>query len=216
MIPRHKTRVSALCLILFVLTCAPVIPATACEILKIQSAEFTVPIFLESDVPTEAIDISIEFDPIMLKVSDVTLAGGILDDSGYALVTNVRGGELTIVIYATDTLLPGSGEVLSVTFDSIGDSQGSSEVSLSAFKCNGQTASGGFHVSGHRCDSVSITEIRDVNNDGRIGLEEAIHGLRCVSGLRPCDPGELGLEKTIQALRIVSGIREDTPGTGTN
>jgi len=185
------------------------------------SAEYetlTIPIVLDQKTEIESLTITVEFDEDVLHPTEATMEGGILEGEDYALssVINTRSaGERKIVIYASDNMVAGSGEIVFITFEITGDTVGTTELSLTKFLCNAAPASGGFRAEQplrdvqtdeSLCQNVQIILGPDMNNDGRIGLQDAIHALQIVSGTRGCSLGDIGLEAVIRALRIVTGI----------
>ncbi|MDM8526056.1 cohesin domain-containing protein [Desulfococcaceae bacterium HSG8] len=208
MIYRHIFKISEMFLAILVsavvLSSSPAL-ADKCEIIAYQASTLTIPLVREQESGIEAIDIRIEFDVNVLEVKEVTLTGGILEDKDYSLTYTISEGEIKIVIYATGDMAETSGEMGFVTFDIIGNPSDASGLSVTDFRCN-SSESGGFHINGEICTDIELTQFRDTDNDGRIGIAEAIHALRCTSGIEECDSEDMGLEDAVHVLKIVTGI----------
>jgi len=177
----------------------------------------SLPVVLNGGAEIGGIDIRIGYDSEMLEVADVTLTDGILEYEDYHLITNTAGLSLALFA-ASEPLFTGDGTILFIDFDVVGTKQ-HSVIEFTMFQCNESpvsdgheayrkpgTLSGGFYVS----DTVSQRIILgtgteylpkdepvsryDLNGDGRVGLEDAIHALR-----------QEDLEGTIRALQCVTG-----------
>ncbi|OQY56291.1 MAG: hypothetical protein B6245_18600 [Desulfobacteraceae bacterium 4572_88] len=210
---RHKFKLSQSLLIPLLLAISTSLAsADACKISANPETGLRIPIALSEQVSEiESLDIKISFDKDALKVTknDVTLTGDILNDENYTLTVNPDiEGELTLIIYSIANLSSGSGELLSIDFDVIGNPLDASVLSLTNFTANTSPASGGFHLNDTFCQCAQATVLFDTNNDGRTGMEEAIHALQCLSGTKICNPNDMGLRHAIYALRIVSGIKD--------
>ena len=182
----------------------------------------TIPILLDQKREIESATITIEFDESMLHPMEATLKGGILERGDYSLssVINTRSaGERKIVIWTNGDMIADNGEIVFVTFEIIGDTDDTTKLSLTKFLCNATPASGGFRAEqplrdvqtdNTLCQNLQIILGPDMNNDTRIGLQDAIYALQIVSGTRGCCLGDIGLEAVIRALRIVTGSPIDT------
>ncbi len=210
---RHDLKIWQILLILLILAVNPCIAsADGCKISAKPGANLRIPVALSDQVnEIDTVEIKIRFDKDMLNVTkdDVTLTGGILNDEDYTLLVNpdMEKGELTLVIYSIGNLNSGSGELLFINFEVIGKSLDTSALSLTDFTANLSPASGGFYINNTFCQCAKATVLFDTNNDGRTGVEEAIHALQCASGKKECDPDDTGLTHAIYALQTVSGIK---------
>ncbi len=174
-------------------------------------SSLSVPIVLNGGSGIEGIDITIEYDEKMLGVTDVTLAGGILEHEDYSLVSNTGDGLIRVAIYAlTGDLFTGDGPVLLTNFDIVGTRPGT-VLEFTEFRCNEMPVSdghdkardsglsGGFYIGGAVSQRLILgTEYDmgtdDTDGDGIIGmgdafqaleqgnLEGAIRSLRCIAG----------------------------------
>ncbi len=170
------------------------------------------PVVLDQETEIRGIDLIAEFDPDVLKVADVTLAGGILEEQGYKLVANTGNpGRISLGIYCPcpDILIAG-GPVLFLEFDVIGTEGESALLSLTRFDCNEREVSqasqdkdaglsGGLGTDdgSFRTLRVSVGTPYDGSDDSdgrRISLSDAIRAL-----------GQGDLAATIRALQILSG-----------
>jgi len=76
-----------------------------------------VPVILNGGAETEGLDIAVGYDRNMLEVTDVTLAGGILEHEGYRLVANTGDGHIRIAVFAvSENLFTGDGAILFISF----------------------------------------------------------------------------------------------------
>jgi len=175
-----------------------------------------VPVILNGGAETEGLDIAVGYDRNMLEVTDVTLAGGILEHEGYRLVTNPGDGHIRIAVFAvSENLFTGDGAILFISFNVIGTGPGS-VLEITEFQCNETpvsdeygsiretgSLSGGFYTDGIMSQHLGIrirTEydlsMHDLNDDGRIGMEDAVQALQ-----------EGSPERAIRALQSASGIK---------
>lgn len=128
---------------------------SVCEITAAPGTTLTIPIVLNRDTAIEGVDIKFEFDETVLELTGASLAGGILEKGDYFRISNAANGEGTILISANGDLLTGSGKVVFVSFNVIGETEGNAPVlSLTGFECNETPASGGFLVDGKVCDVI--------------------------------------------------------------
>jgi len=146
---------------------------------------------------TEGIDITVQFDPEILDVADVTLKRGELEHENYQLIVNKEeSGRLSLAVFApTKNLFTGNGTIAYIMFKVIGTTW-DSFIDVTHFLCNEvpvtdghdgirdhETVSGGFYMN--EAVSMNLRLIfpeydlmqDDLNGDGRIGAEDAIQGL---------------------------------------
>ncbi|MBC8525413.1 MAG: T9SS type A sorting domain-containing protein [Candidatus Cloacimonetes bacterium] len=106
-----------------------------------------IPIVIENVTEIEGIDIEITFNPEVLKLKELTLQDGILDNKDYAIETNLNEpGKGIMVNYAQKDLVSGTGVVAFIEFDVIGIEGSSSEIYFTKFDVNETEALGGLQV----------------------------------------------------------------------
>ncbi len=179
--------------------------------------KLSLPVVLNGGSEIEGIDIRIVYDSEMLEVTDVTLTGGILEYEDYHLVANPAGISL-ILFAASEPLFTGDGTILIISFDIVGAKR-DSVIEFTTFQCNESpvsdenkayrspgTLSGGFYLGDTVSQRIILTmeaeylpkeepiSQYDLNGDGRVGLEDAVHALRL----------EI-LESAIRVLQCVTG-----------
>ncbi|MDM8549902.1 carboxypeptidase regulatory-like domain-containing protein [Desulfobacterales bacterium HSG2] len=181
------------------------------EIRAAPGDRLSIPVVINSEDGIAGIDIRIEFDAVMLTVSDVTLADGVLEHEPYALVANTRDpGRMTLAIFGTGwNLFSGSGTVLHVSFDVIGAKPGilaeftnflCNEIPVSGAREKGREAFGGFYMNGGLFQRIRLRAEydlarHDLDGDGRISLTDAVFALQ-----------QGDLEGAIRALQAVAGF----------
>ncbi|QTA86210.1 S8 family serine peptidase [Desulfonema magnum] len=129
---------------------------SGCEAEAVPGSVLTIPVVLSQDMAIEGIDIKLTYDADVLELTGATLAGGILEYEGYALLTGTEDGEATLVISAADRTFTGSGETVFLSFDVIGKSGNTSAVSLTKFECNEEAAVGGFQLRDRVCQEIRL------------------------------------------------------------
>jgi|GEM_PF-2305682 len=164
-----------------------------------QGDQLTAALVLYGAKEIEGIDITVEFDPEILEAGDVTLKSGELEHENYQLIVNKdEPGRISLAVFApTKNLFTGDGTIAYITFKVIGITW-DSFIDVRRFLCNEvpvdddghdrirepETVSGGFYMN----EAVSMN-LRlvfpeynlmqdDLNGDGRIGVEDAVRGLR--------------------------------------
>lgn len=206
-----QSKPSALIIVLLLFLTAIPAQAEECNITMICGSAFTLPVALSEPAEIEALDIEISFDADVLELDEagVTFAGGILNSEDYTKLVTADGGTLTIVIYSVDNLISGSGDAVFINFRVLEKCSGGTALLFTKFLSNSLEASGGFRVNSGFHQELKINAFRDINGDSKIGTEEAIYALRCVSGLiTECVPADIGLEHAVYALRVASGISQ--------
>ena len=129
----------------------------AAEIKANPSSTFLVPVHLDTSQAIYSVDIRVTFDNNLLKAVGATLAGTILEGRGYQLVQNVGlVGEARFPIYSSSNLHTGSGIVLYIEFEALGEAGDQTVLHLSRFRCNETTTSGGFYVQNEFVTDVNI------------------------------------------------------------
>jgi len=167
-----------------------------------------IPVVLSQSVSDiYGIDIDVDFDSAVLSLKDVTLTGGILDGTKYVLSSNSNTpGKLIIGIspplIGSFKLFTGSGEVAYISFTPVAATQSSTTLTMTKFEVNETAVSGAFG----NAICVSQPSASDCSGDNKIGLEDAVYGLQCISGLRQNCTCNADLAKVLQVLRILSGI----------
>ena len=120
------------------------------EITEIETginSTLRIPVVIDKISAIEGIDISIAFDPEVLKLTELTLIEGILDNKDYATETNINeSGKGIMVIYAQRELVSESGVVAFIEFNVIGAVGTSSEIAFNKFDVNEIESSGGLQV----------------------------------------------------------------------
>ena len=122
-----------------------------------------IPIVTEVAKAIEGIDVGIEFNPEVLKLIELSLNEGILDNKNYGVETNIeKAGEGIIVMYAQKDLVSESGIVAFIDFEVIGEVGSKSEVYFNKFDVNETEASGGLQVVGSEGNEI-VTRRLEVN-----------------------------------------------------
>ncbi|OQX24941.1 MAG: hypothetical protein BWK80_18200, partial [Desulfobacteraceae bacterium IS3] len=161
----------------------------------------------------EGIDINIKFDPEILEAADVTLKGGALEHENYQLVVNKEEpGNLSLAVFArTKNLFTGDGTIVYISFNVVSITW-DSFIDLRYFLCNEspvhdghdsiretETLSGGFYINETVAHHLRLIFPEydpmqdDLNGDARIGVEDAIRGLR-----------EANLKTAVRVLRFLT------------
>ena len=182
-----------------------IIPAV---LMKDSPPVISIPVVLTQERQIESLTIAIEFDPAVLHPAEATLTGGILENKDYTLLSPINkrsAEERKIVIYADDSMIAGSGEVAFIRFEIIGEPEDSdvSTLSLTTFLCNALPAPGGFGTDNAVCQRIQVITVQDINNDGRIGLQEAVRLLQDAAKSEDSS----ALKKAVCALQVLMGIR---------
>ncbi len=138
---------------------------SVCEVSAAPGTTLTLPIVLNRDTAIEGIDIKLEFDESVLELTGATLTGGILEKEDYFRISNAANGEGTILISSNGDLLTGSGEIMFVSFNVIGQTEGNAPaLSITSFECNETVALGGFQVNGEVCENIIFATDGDVED----------------------------------------------------
>jgi hypothetical protein len=130
---------------------------SVCQVSADQGSVLTVPVVLNQETAVEGADISIVFDTDVLDFTGATLAGGILENSGYALLAGGTEGELKLVISANADAVTGSGETVFLNFEIAGEPGEAAVLSLTDFQVNETEVSGGFRINGKVCQQISLS-----------------------------------------------------------
>ena len=134
------------------------------EATKIEASVNTtlrIPVVIDEVTPIEGIDISFAFNSEVLKLADITIKEGILDNRDYAVETNLKEtGKGIMVIYAKRNLVSESGIVASIDFDVIGEVGSQSEVYFTKFDNNETEASGGLQVVDSEGNEIVTTRLQ--------------------------------------------------------
>ena len=183
------------------------------ELTAVPGTTLTIPLTLNEEKIIESFDILIlGYDPAVLELTDITLAGGILEPSNYVLTDSVADN-IFVSIYTSESLATGSGDIAFMSFD-VKDN-GMSMLSLVTFSCNEIPVAGGFYangtISGAVKISVSETEELETDEDAALGGTRSA-GDGSIAGeyeSSEYDPlmydlnksGRLGIEDAVYALR---------------
>jgi hypothetical protein len=175
---------------------------------KNSPAVISIPAVLTQEREIESLTIAIEFDADALHPIEASLAGGILENKDYTLLSPINkrsAEERKIVIYADGSMIRGSGEIAFICFEIIGEPQDSTvpSLSLKTFLCNALPAPGGFGAGNAVCRHIQIIAVPDINNDGRIGLQEAVRLLQDAAKSEDSS----GLKKAVCALQVLMGVK---------
>ncbi|MBC8527605.1 MAG: T9SS type A sorting domain-containing protein, partial [Candidatus Cloacimonetes bacterium] len=119
-----------------------------------------IPIIIDEVTAIEGIDICIIFNPEVLKLVELTLNKGILDNKDYAVETNLKDGKM--VIYALKDLIAEKGIVAFIQFDVIGVEGSKSEIYFTKFDANETEVSGGFNIVDSKGNEI-ITKRLEAN-----------------------------------------------------
>jgi len=99
-------------------------------------------------------------------------------------------------------LFTGSGVVAYISFTPSAATQSSTTLTMTKFDVNETAVSSAFGTA----VCVPQPSASDCSGDNKIGLEDAVYGLQCISGLRQNCTCNADLAKVLQVLRILSGI----------
>jgi len=137
-------------------------PHSVCEVKATQGSTLTIPIVLNRDTAIEGTDIKLKFDETVLELTGATLTGGILEKEDYFRISEAAHGEGTILIAGNGDLFTGSGKIVFVSFNVIGETESDAPVlSITSFECNEMPALGGFRVNGKVCQSIRLASDND-------------------------------------------------------
>jgi hypothetical protein len=174
-------------------------PSRAKEIIANPGETLSIPVVLSQDAEIRGIDIVAESDGNVLKATDVTLAGGILENSDYELIANTGiPGKVALGIFPWSGPVTGSGTILSVRFHVLGKEGTSSLLRLTWFDLDEIPVSEGDEgyrdasvvTGGFRTDDGTVSHALrisvgrpydpltyDLDQDGTITLQDSIYGL---------------------------------------
>ncbi|MCP4343991.1 MAG: PKD domain-containing protein, partial [Desulfobacterales bacterium] len=124
--------------------------------LKVTS-DFSVSVALPRETIIKSIDIDITgYDTSVFEITEITLAGGILENMNYGLADNTTDGQIHIGIYALGNPITGKGDVVFINFDIKGEGN-STTLSFINFQSNELPADGGFSVNDAFFPSLRIS-----------------------------------------------------------
>ncbi|MCP4353719.1 MAG: hypothetical protein GY795_50370 [Desulfobacterales bacterium] len=190
------------------------------EIEAVSCSSLTIPVVLDQEAQIEAIDIVVQFDKDVFEVTGATLTGGILEEwEGNLLVNTEADGLVSLKIYGSDEIT-GSGEVAFINFNVIGHPDSASTLSFKKFKVNESSVTGKFRTNDTTATEIKVTVsdalAGNINNDKIIDLQDAILGLKLLTGMDAedvypgaevnCD-GKTGMQEVIYVFQVVAGIR---------
>jgi|GEM_PF-2059154 len=160
-----------------------------------------VPILLNDSSEIRSLDITVEFDSSVLTAKSVT-PSGILNGKGYAISTGLSVAGKVFASMSAGSVVTDKGEVVYISFTPSVTTQTDTILKLTQFDVNETALSGAFGTA----VCVSQSSASDCNGDTKIGLEDAVYGLQCISGLRQNCTCNADLAKVIQVLRVLSGL----------
>ncbi len=167
------------------------------EISAENGTEFSVSLPLEYETQIEGADIIAEFDENILELTGITLSCGILENENYALEFNdTVPGKISVMIFAQSEPVTGSGKILSLNFQVIGEHYEGEVIDLTKFICNETPV----YQNNTKLRFILRTEPEDLmqydlDNDGKVSLQDALYAL------------SIGDMKTaIRVLQIMTGI----------
>ena len=103
---------------------------------------------MENSVEVEGVDIVLKFNSSVLRPTNVSLIGSLLEDMDYELKHNLdQDNEVRIIVYAQRELVKGGGIIAFVDFDVVGNIDSKSELFFMRYEVNETAALGGFKVS---------------------------------------------------------------------
>ena len=120
--------------------------------IQVYSSETaSVPLTLDNpdSVPIELIDITVTFDKELLELSEVTLAGGMLEGGKYKISDQKGEASVSIQITAEENLFRSSGDIAYLKFKGIGKAGDKSVLSFTKRKINHafvKTADGSLEI----------------------------------------------------------------------
>ncbi len=115
-----------------------------------------VSIVLSQSAAVESMDINITgYDKTVIEASDISLAGGIFENTNYLFNTDDSvAGQLSFLFYTFSNILTLSGDMIFINFNI--KAEGNTTLSLARFECNESPVSGGFKINGSVYQSVKI------------------------------------------------------------
>lgn len=120
----------------------------------------SIPVNATNHTNLEGLDIIIQFDAGIVQVLNATLAGGFLAGMNYNLIFNTaQPGKIIITIYAQGNLVSGSGDVVFINFQCLGN--GSSPLTFLKFDVNetnylANCTNGSITVGNFQNQSISL------------------------------------------------------------
>ncbi|MCP4108642.1 MAG: hypothetical protein GY749_24350 [Desulfobacteraceae bacterium] len=121
------------------------------------TSDFSVSVALTRETIIKSIDIDITgYDTSVFEITEITLAGGILENMNYGLADNTADGQIHIGIYALGNPITAKGDVVFINFDIKGEGN-STTLSFTNFQSNELPADGGFNVNNAFFPSLRIS-----------------------------------------------------------
>jgi alpha-tubulin suppressor-like RCC1 family protein len=170
-----------------------------------ESNPFTVAIAIDDSLDIRGIDIGISFDPDTIQPTTAHLIGTILENENYEFNYGTGiPGEITVGMYARNDILTGSGEIVYIQFNFIGNETARSPLTFTRFLINEQPTDGGFILENHLSPHVEVA----LNNGVPILYDTEPSGPRPIGFI----PDQFTFEDTAIhsiALTTLSGCHTD-------
>ncbi|MEA2104766.1 MAG: T9SS type A sorting domain-containing protein, partial [Candidatus Cloacimonadota bacterium] len=101
------------------------------------NGNISIPLSVQNLIDLEGMDIAIEFSENIVSVTNVSLVGGILEQEDFVLEFNSNtDGLIAISLYSIGQLFTGSGNILNIQFNIVGQSGESTALSFTQFDVN--------------------------------------------------------------------------------
>jgi len=169
----------------------------------------TFPVILEEQRPDEikSIDMIMSFHPSFFRITQVSLAGGLLEE-GYVLTWRVDKNVLNASVIIDDIFLAnGTGIVFNITGQVIGDIFQTGQFQIDSFVRNEIQVSAVFVFQNNPYDALSLiaTPCDGISNN-KIGMEDAIFHFKVLSEIISQDKHHctITLESLIDILRTLT------------
>jgi len=176
----------------------------------------------------KALDIKINYDNSIFEVLEIALDGGILKnqtiDYNYDLSPNITSQEIIISIIATpetkeileNQSISFKGAIAFVSFLVKETPAANSLISIDEFVSNEQDDSGGFEINGQILRELSFEVPCNIGNK-KIGIEDAIYTIECLSGIRSSQLNcNISLKSLISILQTLTGINTSNSNNSIN
>jgi len=161
----------------------------------VQGSKYSFPVVINEKGQIKGIDIVVAFDNNVVTVDRLSLSGVFtqgFEETSYSVVTNKStDGINSFVVYTTPPNIYTSEEaevLLNLDIQVIGQVGDEANLSIIKLQANeNEMTKGGFFINGDIYSSLKI-KIKDNDSkiDGKLGLEETIQVLNCMSGETHC------------------------------
>ena len=109
----------------------------------VNTKSFTIPIFITQESSIEGVNIVLSYDPKYLKLSNLTLKGGILSKwENFCRLIKSKG--LAAIALSGEKIIKGKGKIAFISFEILQFSNSIPNILLKKLHCNGKAISGGF------------------------------------------------------------------------